>query len=110
MATIRYPCTAPASSTIILTHMCLRLIVDDAGAVQGYLMVAIRRWGNSLNVYALNLAAGVNWQVVVPPLLRALQAYGMQIPAMGPDAPPLNEISFALGSTHPVYEALGEAL
>lgn len=91
-------------------QICVRMIVNDAGVVQGYVMVAIRRWGNSLNVYALNLAAGVNWQAVVPPLLRALQAYGMQIPVPDPDAPPLNEISFVLGSAHPVYEALGETL
>ncbi len=91
-------------------QMCVRMIVDDAGVVQGYLMVAIRRWGDSLSVYALNVAAGVSWQAVVPPLLRALQAYGMQIPAVGSDVPPLNEISFLLGSAHPVYEVLGKAL
>jgi hypothetical protein len=78
--------------------------------VQGYLIVALKRWGKSLNVYALNVAAGVSWQAVVPPLLRALQAYGMQIPAVGRDVPPLNEISFYLGSAHPVYEVLGEAV
>jgi GNAT superfamily N-acetyltransferase len=91
-------------------QMCVRMIVDDAGTVQGYLMAAIRRRSSSLNVYALNVAAGVSWQAVVPPLLRALQAYGMQIPAVGPDVPPLNEISFWLGSAHPVYEVLGETL
>jgi GNAT superfamily N-acetyltransferase len=91
-------------------QMCVRMIVDDAGVVQGYLMVAIRRWGDSLSVYALNVAAGVSWQAVVPSLLRALQAYGMQIPAVGSDVPPLNEISFWLGSAHPVYEVLGKAL
>nr|HET6901427.1 GNAT family N-acetyltransferase [Ktedonobacteraceae bacterium] len=91
-------------------QMCVRMIVDNAGAVQGYLMVAIRRRDNSLNVYALNVAAGVSWQAVMPPLLRILQAYGLQIPAVGLDVPPLNAISFWLGSAHPVYDVLGEAL
>ncbi|HKV60223.1 MAG TPA: GNAT family N-acetyltransferase, partial [Ktedonobacteraceae bacterium] len=91
-------------------QLCVRMIVDDTGAVQGYLMATTRRWGSSVNVYGLNLAAGVNWQAVVPSLLRALQTYGMQIPAIGPDVPPLNAISFALGSQHPIYEALGETL
>ena len=91
-------------------QMCVRMIVDNAGAVQGYLMVAIRRRDNSLNVYALNVAAGVSWQAVMPPLLRILQAYGLQIPAVGHDVPPLNAISFWLGSAHPVYDVLGEAL
>ena len=87
-------------------QMCVRMIVDDAGAVRGYAMVGSRRWDASLNVHELNLAAGVSWQAVVSPLLRALQAYGLQIPAIGPDAPPLNEISLWLGSAHPIYEAL----
>ena len=73
-------------------------------------MAAIKRWGTSLNIYALNLAAGVSWQAATPPLLRALQAYGLQIPAIKPDVAPLNEISFWLGSAHPVYDVLGEAL
>src|SRR5258707_13706183 len=73
-------------------------------------MVATKRWGKSLAVYALNVAAGVSWHAVVPPLLRALWAYGMQIPVVEPDVPPLHEISFWLGSAHPVYEVLGEAL
>jgi hypothetical protein len=106
----RYQIAEEKDPIVVGKQMCVRMIVDDAGAVQGYLMVANKRRGNSLNVYALNVAAGVSWQAVVPPLLRALQAYGMQIPAVGPDVPPLNEISFWLGSAHPVYEVLGEAL
>src|SRR5579872_1128281 len=89
---------------------CVRMIVDSAGAAQGYAIVSANRGGSRINVYGLNLAAGVNWQVVVPPLLRALQAYGMQIPLVGSAVPPLNKISFALGSAHPIYEALGEEL
>ncbi len=86
------------------------MIVDAAGAAQGYVILARRRYGASLGVYALTLAAGISWQAVVLPLLRALQAYGMQIPAVEADAPPLSEISFWLGSAHPAYEALGETL
>jgi GNAT superfamily N-acetyltransferase len=90
--------------------MCVRILVDAAGAAQGYVMVDIRRWGADLGVYALNLAVGVSWQAVMPSLLRVLQAYGMQIPAIELDAPPLSEISFWLGSAHPAYEVLGESL
>ncbi|MGI9057007.1 MAG: GNAT family N-acetyltransferase [Ktedonobacteraceae bacterium] len=93
---------------VVGKQMCVRMIVDNAGTVQGYLMMAIKRWDNSLNVYALNVAVGVSWQAVMPPLLRVLQAYGLQLPAVGPDVPPLNEISFLLGSAHPVYDVLGE--
>ncbi|HYX50866.1 MAG TPA: GNAT family N-acetyltransferase, partial [Ktedonobacteraceae bacterium] len=89
-------------------NMCVRMIVDNEGKVQGYSLLGIRRRGKGLHVYALNVADGVSWQAVVAPLLRALQNYGMQIPTVGSDVPPLNEISFFLGSKHPVYEALGE--
>ena len=106
----RYQIKEVKDPTVAGKQMCVRMIVDVAGAVQGYLMVAIKRWGKSLDVYTLNIAAGVSWQAVVPPLLRALQTYGMQIPAVGPGVPPLHEISFLLGSAHPVYDVLGDAL
>ena len=106
----RYQIQEEKDPTIVGKQMCVRMIVDDAGEVQGYLMVATKRWGKSLDVYALNIAAGVSWQAVTLPLLRALQAYGMQIPAVGPDVPPFHEISFWLGSAHPVYEVVGESL
>jgi len=106
----RYQIQEEKDPTIVGKQMCVRMIVDDAGEVQGYLLVATKRWGKSLDVYALNIAAGVSWQAVTLPLLRALQAYGMQIPAVRPDVPPFHEISFWLGSAHPVYEVLGETL
>ncbi len=106
----RYQIQEEKDPTIVGKQMCVRMIVDDAGEVQGYLLVATKRWGKSLDVYALNIAAGVSWQAVTLPLLRALQAYGMQIPAVRPDVPLFHEISFWLGSAHPVYEVLGETL
>ncbi len=106
----RYQIQEEKDPTIVGKQMCVRMIVDNAGEVQGYLMVATKRWGKSLDVYALNIAAGVSWQAVTLPLLRMLQAYGMQIPSARPDVPLFHEISFWLGSAHPVYEVLGEAL
>lgn len=106
----RYQMKEDKDPTFVGKQMCVRMIVDEAGAVQGYLMVATRRGGSRLNVYALNIAVGVSWQAVMLPLLRALEAYGMQIPTTRPNVPPLNEISFWLGSEHPIYEVLGEAL
>ena len=96
--------------TTVGKQSCVQVLVDDAGAAQGYLLVATKRWGSDLTVWALNIASGVNWQAVISPLLRALQSYGMQIPAVRPEAGPLREISFVLGSTHPVYDVLGQAL
>jgi len=106
----RYQIKEEKDPTIIGKQMCVRMIVDNAGTVQGYLMVATKRWSKSLDVYALNITSEVSWQAVVPPLLRALQAYGIQVPVVRSDVSPFHEISFLLGSTHPVYEVLGEAL
>src|SRR5436305_8049940 len=85
----RYQIIEEKDPTIVGKQMCVRMIIDNASTVQGYLMAGSKRWGKSLDVYALNIAAGVSWQAVVPPLLRALQIYGMQIPAVGSDVPPL---------------------
>src|SRR5438270_3542611 len=48
-------------------QMCVRMIIDDAGVVQGYVMVATKRWSKGVAVYALDVAAGVSWHAVVPP-------------------------------------------
>ena len=106
----RYHIEEETDPSVSGKQMCVRMIVDNTGKVQGYLLLAIRRRGKGLHVYALDIAAGVSWQEVVPPLLRALQTYGMQIPTVGSDVPPLDEISFFLGSQHPIYEVLGETL
>jgi GNAT superfamily N-acetyltransferase len=106
----RYQIKEVKDPTIVGKQMCVRIIVDNTGKVQGYLMLATKRWSKSLDVYALNIAVDVSWQAVTPSLLRALAAYGMRIPVVKLDVPPFNEISFWLGSTHPVYEVLGQAL
>ncbi len=106
----RYQIKEETDPSVSGKQMCVRMIIDEAGEVQGYLMLATRRWGKSLHVYALNIIAGVSWQAMVPSLLRALQTYGLQIPTVGSDVQPLHEISFFLGSQHPVYEVLGETL
>ena len=86
------------------------VVVDTFGKVQGYAVVAAKRWGRDLLVYALELAPDINLLPVIPGLLRALQTYGLQVPAVKPGIEPLREISFLLGHAHPVYEALGHAL
>src|SRR5579859_5015873 len=88
----------------------LLMIVDATGAPQGYVLTMTKRRGKGLDVWALDTAAGVNVQAVMPSVLRALQAYGLQMPTRKPDVEPLSEISFALGRTHPVYDVLGDAL
>ena len=106
----RYQIKEETDPNVSNKHMCVRMIVDNTNAVQGYVMLATRRWSKSLHVYALNIEDGVSWHEMVPPLLRALQMYGMQIPMVGSNVSPLQEINFFLGSQHPVYEVLGDTL
>src|SRR3989442_4387525 len=87
----------------------LQIIIDRARMPLGYLLTPIVRWGKYIEVFALEVRPEVNLQAVLPPILRALAAQGQQLKAK-PGAEPLQEISFNLGVTHPVYDVLGSAL
>jgi GNAT superfamily N-acetyltransferase len=86
------------------------MIVDNTGSARGYVYTHARRWGRDVNVWSIEVAPDVNWQVVMPSVLRALQALGAQMPLYKPDVEPLTQISFILGHSHPVYDVLGDAL
>ncbi len=88
----------------------LMIIIDASGAPQGYIHTTAQRRDKDLKVWAMETAGGVNMQALMPSILRALQAYGLQMPTSEPDTEPLSEISFMLGRTHPVYEVLGDEL
>ncbi len=88
----------------------IQMIVDAAGVVCGYTIVATKRWARDLQVFALELAAGVSWQLVMPPLLRALRSYGLRLLSVRPEIEALREISLFLGRDHPAYAVLGQAL
>ncbi len=87
----------------------VQIIMDRAGMALGFLLVPIMRWGKNMDVFALEVRPEVNLQAVLPPLLRALAVQGQHLKAK-PGAGPLQEISFSLSATHPVYEVLGSAL
>jgi GNAT superfamily N-acetyltransferase len=86
------------------------IIVDSAGTPGGYVAMAAQRRSKRLEVWNVAVEPGVNWQAVLPPVLRALQRYGAQIPTSKPDVEPFSEISFVLERTHPVYDVLGKEL
>jgi GNAT superfamily N-acetyltransferase len=90
--------------------LSIQMIVDVRGAARGFLMMPVTRWGSNLPVWMLEVAEGVNLQAVMPPILRALQAYGAQLPTRRPDTEPMSGINFELWRTHPVYDVLGDAL
>lgn len=85
------------------------IITDASHTAQGYLITTTRRRRKDLAISGAEFAQGTNLQAMLPSILRALKAYGLQIPAEQ-DAPPMHEISFGLGPTHPLYDVLGTEL
>jgi GNAT superfamily N-acetyltransferase len=90
--------------------MNVHMIVNAARQTVGFVGPAVRRRDRSLRIWLLEFAESVNVQAAMPPILRALHAYGLNVEATQPDAPPLSELGLYLGSTHPVYEVLGDEL
>lgn len=91
----------------------VKMIVDATGAVCGYAFVSARRYkpGNNFDVYTLDVLPGANLRAMLPPILRTLHAYGSQLPIRNvKEQVPLTEISFNLGRSHPIYDALGTGL
>src|SRR5258708_22770014 len=86
------------------------MIVDAAGERVGVVAAKARRRDKGLGVLLLEFAEGVNVQAAIPSVLRALHTYGLTMELSRPDAPPLSEIGFYLGTTHPVHEVLGDEL
>ena len=85
----------------------LQMIVNAGGPTVGFVALDTRRRSKELGVWLLEFAEGVNVQVVMPSVLRALSSYGLSLELVRPDVPPLREVNFYLGSTHPIYEVLG---
>jgi hypothetical protein len=88
---------------------CPHLITTPDQHPVGYLLIGRRRWGRVLSVKGMAVAIDVSWDVVLPSVLRAVRALAPRLLA-GPDAPPADTITFEMGRTHPVYEALGTTL
>ena len=88
----------------------LQMIVDADGRTVGFVALDTRRRSKELSVWLMEFAEGVNVQAVMPSVLRALHTYGLNMELARPDAPPLSEIAFYVGSTHPLYEVLGKEL
>ncbi len=84
----------------------LLILITSAGEAQGYLQLPARRWGRELGV-SFGVVPGANLLALLPPLLRALQIYGEQLPTAKPDTDALSEIGFYLGRNHPIYDVLG---
>jgi GNAT superfamily N-acetyltransferase len=87
----------------------IQMIVDVTGAPQGFLVTPIVRWDESMAVWMMEVVPELNLQAALPAVLRAISAQGLQVRTLD-DAGPLTEITFNLGQSHPMYDALGKAL
>lgn len=86
------------------------MIVDQTGAVVGYVNFGHHRWGKGFGVFGLGLTEQVNLQTVMPSLLRGVRDYGVQAPTFREDAPPLSALHFNLGRNHPLYTLMGQRI
>ena len=86
----------------------LLMIVDEKGAVCGYVAVGARRGGRDLYVRDLYLYPQISLPAALPVLLRRLRAHGATVPVMKQDTAPFSEILFNFGRSHPIYDLLGE--
>lgn len=91
-------------------HFDVQMIVDTAGQAVGFVVSYAWRRNKALGVVLLEFAEGINIQMAMPSVLRALHTYGLTVERSGPEVPPLREIGLLLGTTHPVHEVLGEEL
>ena len=87
-----------------------QLIIGGEDRPLGYVMTGHRRWDKAMPVFGLVVEPGVSLVALLPSVLRALQPQAPGLVSGKPDAPPPDMIKFVLGRTHPVYDALGEAL
>ena len=85
----------------------IQIIVNRAGDALGYLFLSAMRRGAGLHVRGFDVVPGAPVQAMLPSVLRALQAYGNQMPTRTPDTDPFSKIDFSLGRNSPLYEVLG---
>ncbi len=95
---------APSSRTG--EHWDLQVITDQAQRFLGFLMMPTMRWTSLVPVlYLFETEASLNLYAAMPALLRALLARGQQM-AVRRDPAAIDQILFALGGRHAVYDVL----
>ncbi|HEY6407047.1 MAG TPA: GNAT family N-acetyltransferase, partial [Ktedonobacteraceae bacterium] len=105
-----HPSTQGKDATLLGINDRIFMLIGEDGSTLGYIIIATKRWGSDLSIYAFEAVPEVNLRALILPLLRLLDAYGKNIPFVRPDPEPLREISFCLGRSHPLYTALGQTL
>lgn len=82
----------------------VRVIADGAGRDVGFVAHMWQTFkSGSLYIDHFALVPGASWAAVMPPVLRAVRAFGEQSAAG--DARTLTKLHFELGDTHPAFAA-----
>ena len=95
----------------------IQMIVDSAGATKGFVTVISARRGKGADFVVFqpfDVLPDVNLHAMMPSVLRALLRYAEETPVSRrrPEQPtdPLRRLVLSLGTTHPVYDVLGQEL
>lgn len=88
------------------TALHAHIIEMEAGEPVAY--VEYRQWGTGFVIRELGVRLGHSWRAVALFLTRHLQAEATRL--NGDREKPITNISFAFGTVHPVYDALGRQL
>jgi hypothetical protein len=88
----------------------IQMIIDAAGQTVGCVATNAYRSSESMTVWLLELAAGVDMQRALPSLLRALHTAGLRLKPVRPNLPALQKIALAVGTTHPIHDILSGEL
>jgi hypothetical protein len=91
-------------------HNLIRTLVieDTDGRVQGWFTMTGKRRARNLFIKLACLNRTLNFQSIMPSILRALQTYGEQIPPETFNTEALSGINFYLDQNNPIYAALGK--
>ncbi len=81
----------------------VHMIVDKNEQVCGYVWMGAKRWGAGLDVYAIQMKEGVNWQEALPCLLRLLRQHGESLLPIECNEKAFRQLHFALRSSHPLH-------
>lgn len=85
-----------------------QMIENTDGVVQGYVLARRGRWGDALGIGGLAVEPNVSLLTAFPSILRGLRDLATTTLFTGTgEARPVTRLSFALGSSHPVYAAIG---
>jgi hypothetical protein len=90
----------------------MQLITGLDGNVLGYVMPSRRRWDDTLGIWGVSIAEGASLSNMLPGVLRGLARLAQETTPwrQTPESAEARNITFVMGDSHPIYDALGPNL